>query len=87
MIIQVWKNGRYTLFCCPLCGGSKYVEVRVQRPNGHWYTTAFYECFHCSVMFRDPVSFTRCQVDTLNDERTPGGAHGSTGHYGTGRDS
>ena len=55
-----WKNGYWELFKCPLCGSTKYVEVRVQRPNGMWYTTAFYQCFHCTVMFRDPVLFTKC---------------------------
>jgi hypothetical protein len=70
-----WKNGYWELFKCPLCGSSKYVEVRVQRPSGHWYTTAFYQCFSCSVMFRDPVLFSKCMVSTANDECTPAGAY------------
>jgi hypothetical protein len=70
-----WKNGRYTAFRCPLCASRKYVPVVVQKSNGHWYTTDFFQCFHCTVMFRDPISFTFCRVDTRNDERTPGGAH------------
>jgi transcription elongation factor Elf1 len=72
-----WKNGFWSRFSCPLCGSRKYVRVRVQKQSGHWYVTEFYECFACSVMFRDPVLFTRCRVDTLNDERTPGRAHGA----------
>lgn len=63
-----WKNGFWELFKCPLCGGAKYVEVRVQKPNGHWYTTEFFQCFTCSIMFRDPVLFSRCMVDTTNDD-------------------
>jgi transcription elongation factor Elf1 len=57
-----WKNGYWALFKCPLCGSTKYVEVRAKKPNGHWYTTDFYECVHCTVMFHDPVSFARCRV-------------------------
>ena len=68
---QGWKNGYWALFECPLCGSKKYVEVRVQRPSGYWYTTPFYQCFTCSVMFRDPVLFTRCKIDTANDDLRP----------------
>lgn len=71
----MWRNGYWSLFVCPLCGSKKYVQIRVQKPSGHWYTTPFYQCFTCSVMFRDPVLFTKCEVDMLNEERTPGGAH------------
>jgi len=63
-----WKDGYWKLFACPLCGGTKYVQVRVQRPSGHWYVTEFYECLSCSVMFRDPILFTKCEADTANDE-------------------
>ena len=73
---QGWKNGQFELFRCPLCGSRQYVPVTVQKPNGHWYQTEFFQCVWCSVMFRDPVSFTRCEVDDRNSERTPGGAHG-----------
>lgn len=68
---QGWRNGYWETFTCPLCTSKKYVEVRVQRPSGHWYTTPFYECFSCSVMFRDPVLFTKCKADTANDELRP----------------
>jgi predicted RNA-binding Zn-ribbon protein involved in translation (DUF1610 family) len=53
-----WINGRFESFECPVCGDRRYAEVRVQRLSGNWYTTPFYECFGCSVMFRDPVSFS-----------------------------
>ena len=40
----------------------------MQRPGGNWYVTPFFECFGCTVMFRDPVSFSgmciRPNVDT-----------------------
>lgn len=66
-----WKNGYWSLFTCPLCGSRKYVEVRVQRASGHWVTTPFYQCFSCSVMFRDPVLFTQCRVDRANEDLRP----------------
>jgi hypothetical protein len=72
---QGWENGTFSAFRCPLCGSTQYVEVRVRKPSGHWYVTEFYKCFHCSVMFKDPVLFTQCQVDMRNAERTMGGAH------------
>jgi hypothetical protein len=53
-----WKDGRFELFKCPLCGDGRYVEVRVQRPSGIWYVTPFLQCVGCTVMFRDPVSFS-----------------------------
>lgn len=57
---QGWdKQGHWELFKCPLCGSTKYVEVRVQRPGGNWYTTPFYKCFRCTAMFTDPLLFTR----------------------------
>jgi hypothetical protein len=70
-----WNNGKWALFKCPLCGSNGYVEVRVQKPNGHWYITEFYQCCHCSVMFRDPVLFTQCRVDKANVNRGPQGAY------------
>lgn len=45
-------------FRCQVCGCEKYVQVRVRRPSGDWYVTAFYECFACSVMFLDPEKFS-----------------------------
>ena len=47
--------------------------------SGNRYVTPFYECFGCSVMFRDPVSFSgmciRPNVDT-SDLCVPA-AHGA----------
>ena len=70
-----WVNGHWAAFKCPLCGSRSYVPVRIQKANGHWYTTASYQCFHCSVVFRDPVLFTQCTSKTRNPELGPGGAH------------
>jgi hypothetical protein len=48
-VSEGWKNGRWTLFKCPLCGSESYVQVRVQKPIGDWYLTEFFQCFDCSV--------------------------------------
>lgn len=64
----LWDGDRFTEFKCPLCGTDGYVRIRVQRPNGHWYVTNFYQCFGCSVMFTDPVAFTR-QRQLIRDPR------------------
>jgi hypothetical protein len=37
-------------------------RVMVDRPNGEPYTTEFYQCFRCTVMFRDPDKFARLGV-------------------------
>jgi DNA-directed RNA polymerase subunit M/transcription elongation factor TFIIS len=60
-----WKDGYWERFKCPLCGSTKYVEVRVKRPSGRWYTTPFYKCFECTVMFDDPVSFSQSRVKAI----------------------
>lgn len=56
---SMWDGDRHTEFKCPLCGTDGYTRVIVKKPNGHWYTTEFYHCFGCSVMFTDPVKFTQ----------------------------
>jgi hypothetical protein len=48
------KNGR-----CPICLKANYASVVVRKPSGGHYTTEFYECSGCSVMFRDPHEFIR----------------------------
>ena len=44
---------------CPLCNATSYDRVQVNRPSGNTYTTEFYECSGCAVMFRHPARFTR----------------------------
>lgn len=65
---------RQIRFCCPLCNCSKFVRVRVRRPNGDWYVTEFYECFGCSVMFTDPEKFSGNILAGDGVDRTPRGA-------------
>ena len=66
-----WQGGIYPNFKCPLCGSHKYVEVRVRLRSGNWHTTEFYQCFHCTVMFRDPVLFTRQKSHSETDKYSP----------------
>ena len=48
-----------TPFRCPICRSQFFGSVVVARPGGGKYRTEFYECSGCSVMFRDPVKFTK----------------------------
>jgi len=54
-----------------VCGALKYVRVRVKRADGSWYTTEFYRCFGCSVMFTDPELFSGNIVAGDGVDRTP----------------
>jgi hypothetical protein len=74
-----WSNGHFKLFRCPLCGDGRYVEVRVQRPSGNWYVTPFLQCVGCTVMFRDPVSFSGSRVpnDPGTADMRPAGRYGA----------
>ena len=58
---SMWEEDIYGKFICPLCKSDRYVRVKVQKPNGHWYTTEFYKCFGCSVMFADARDFSNCK--------------------------
>jgi hypothetical protein len=47
-------------FRCPICRSSTFQTVSVRRKEGQpEYQTEFLQCTGCSVMFRDPVKFTR----------------------------
>lgn len=56
-------------FSCPLCHSFHYLPVYVKRPNGSEYRTEFYQCAACTVMFRDPVRFTRGPLQRAETER------------------
>ncbi len=45
-------------FRCPICRSQFYKEVVVAKAGGK-YKTEFFECSGCTVMFRDPVKFTK----------------------------
>ena len=42
---------------CRTCGFDRWHIVTVKRKNGALYTTSFYACSQCSVMFLNPEQF------------------------------
>jgi hypothetical protein len=61
--------GRPDPFKCPLCGSVVCERVIVPRPNGTSYTTLFFACAGCSIMFLDPLRFTHQVLRTRNSAR------------------
>src|SRR6202023_4093938 len=43
---------------CRICSFDRWHIVTVKRKNGALYTTAFYACSRCSVMFLNPEQFS-----------------------------
>ena len=43
---------------CRICSFERWHIVTVKRKNGALYTTAFYACSRCSVMFLNPEQFS-----------------------------
>jgi len=62
-------------FRCPICRCSQYEVVSVATPRGEIRRTPFYACCGCTVMFRDPVAFTRFDPTRVTAGRTTGAAH------------
>jgi hypothetical protein len=50
---------RPDFFRCPLCKSVSCERVIVRRADGTNYLTSFYACTTCTVMFLDPLAFTR----------------------------
>lgn len=46
-------------FRCPLCRGVSCERLVVKRPNKPPYVTPFFHCAICTVVFLDPIAFTR----------------------------
>ena len=42
---------------CRICSFDRWHIVTVKRKNGALYTTSFYSCSRCSVMFLNPEQF------------------------------
>jgi hypothetical protein len=70
-------------FLCPLCGSDSYVVIHVRRPSGNWYRTDFCACFGCSVMFQNPLAFSR-QRKVVRDPEAMGSAHRGHGYSSAG---
>lgn len=43
---------------CRICNFDRWHTVTVKRKNGSLYTTSFYACSGCSVMFLNPEQFS-----------------------------
>ena len=50
-------------FRCPLCHSVKYERIVVNSRTGSSYVTKFFRCRTCTVMFMDPLAFTRGYED------------------------
>lgn len=50
---------RPDFFRCPICRSVTCERVTVQRANQVDYVTPFFACTTCTVMFLDPIAFTR----------------------------
>jgi hypothetical protein len=42
---------------CRICGFDRWHNISVRRKSGALYTTSFYACSGCSVMFLNPAQF------------------------------
>lgn len=46
-------------FRCPVCKSVSCERVIVKRPQGTPYVTSLYACTTCTIVFLDPIAFTR----------------------------
>jgi hypothetical protein len=56
---------------CRICDFNRYHQVSVPRKNGIRYTTSFYACSHCSVMFLNPAQWNIYSSAPANVEGPP----------------
>lgn len=57
-------------FRCPICYFDAYCRVVVQRKDFSWYTTPFYKCGSCQVMFVNPRTFSAGDDSLRNRPRS-----------------
>ena len=50
-------------FRCPLCRSVKYERIVVKGRTGSSFVTEFFRCGTCTVMFTNPLAFTRGYED------------------------
>ena len=53
---------------CRICSFDRWHIVTVRRKNGSLYTTSFYACSGCSVMFLNPQQFNAFRDGAPNIE-------------------
>lgn len=56
---------------CRICGFDRYHQVSVLRRDGSRYTTSFYACSGCSVMFLNPAHWSADSSAPANIEAPP----------------
>jgi hypothetical protein len=56
-------------FQCPLCGSNNCKFVTFERKNGTRYVSELFQCAGCSVLFADPLAFSRLVKDTYDRSR------------------
>lgn len=64
---------RLRQFVCPLCASPQAHRVVVRRHDGRDYTTSFYNCSGCTVMFLDVERFAEL-MRRVADSRSAGTA-------------
>jgi hypothetical protein len=64
---------RLRAFVCPLCASQQAHRVVVRRHDGRDYTTSFYNCSGCTVMFLDVERFAEL-IRRVVDSRGSGTA-------------
>ena len=53
---------------CRICGFERWHVVSVKRKDGTLYTTSFYACSGCSVLFLNPAQFNALGTAAPNVE-------------------
>jgi hypothetical protein len=57
--------------CCPICNGTAFQPVVLNRPDRSTVTTRFIYCANCTVVCLDPVALTRAFEDRPTVRRAP----------------
>lgn len=57
--------------CCPICHGTVFQPVVLNRADGSQVTTRFIYCANCTVVCLDPVALTRAYEDRPKSRRAP----------------
>ena len=55
--------------CCPICNGTVFQPVVVNRPDGSQVKTRLIYCVNCTVVCLDPIALTRAFEDRPTTRR------------------
>jgi len=56
--------------CCPICNGTVFQPVLVNRPDGSQSKTRFFYCVNCTIVCLDPIALTRAFEDRPSRSRS-----------------